>query len=65
MKFFYFSCEQIAHIKCYFPRFLGVLMADDKHISVELSMSSNTVCNRKDGPSEYGPCNTLCKRFIR
>ena len=64
-ELFYLSHEQIARIKCYFPRSHGIPRVDDRRVVSGIIYVIKHGLQWKDAPREYGPYKTLYNRFIR
>ena len=61
-KLFYLSHEQIARIKCYFPRSHGIPRVDDRRVVSGIIYVIKHGLQWKDAPREYGPYKTLYNR---
>ena len=53
-KLFYLSHEQIARIKCYFPRSHGIPRVDDRRVVSGIIYVIKHGLQWKDAPREYG-----------
>ena len=62
-KLFYLSHEQIARIKCYFPRSHGIPRVDDRRVVSGIIYVIKHGLQWKDAPREYGPYKTFYSRF--
>ena len=62
---FYLSHDQVARIKCCFPRSHGIPRVDDRRIVSGIIHVIKHGPQWKDAPREYGPYNILYNRFIR
>ena len=64
-ELFYLSHEQIARIKCYFPRSHGIPRVDDRRVVSGIIYIIKYGLQWKDAPDEYGSHKTLYNRFVR
>ena len=62
---FWFSEQQLARIKRFFPLAHGVPRVDDPRVVSGIVFVIRNCLRWRDAPAEYGPHKTLYNRFVR